>query len=95
MALHRLPNGAWINLTAVTGILPYESRPSYPLDRPPQVEILHQVNTILSFDTYANAQAYADELGALVNAALKGAEKLPNRTKNRTDEKGAGIAPGA
>lgn len=76
--LFRLPNGAWIYLTQVSSIVPQDTDEVSP-DLPPRVNVVlgakssawdYAPHFTLSFDSFASAQAYADELAGLVNAAL-------------------------
>lgn len=65
--LHKLPNGVWIRLADVIAITPLDK--IYDYDRL-QVIIAHSgTATQVPFETFAAAQAYADELAALVNEA--------------------------
>jgi hypothetical protein len=70
--LHRLPNGAWIDLVAVSGVSPHDADatagPEYA--RPPHVILVRDKGyVIVPFDSFDAAQRYADELAGLVNEA--------------------------
>lgn len=70
--LHRLPNGTWIELTKVDLVAPLEGmKPPFTVGtHPPRVSVVSGDDYhSLPFDTFAAAQAYADELAALVNEA--------------------------
>lgn len=66
--LHRLPNGEWIRLADVTAITPHE-KVYEDHDRNQVIVSYGAVISQLPFDTFVAAQAYADELAALVNEA--------------------------
>lgn len=63
--LHRLPNGHHITLTDVRQITTHDT------DKPSVSVVIGSSSTQFYFASYAAAQAYADELAVLVNAAEK------------------------
>lgn len=67
--LHRLPNGEWISLELITTIVPQQAA-----DHARVVVVCGGAHHTLEFASFGNAQAYADELAALVNAVRREAD---------------------
>lgn len=68
--LHKLPNGAWIDLTLITVIRPYEGLVIGSNAYSPGIAVMWGSSCIsLSFSSLSDAESYADELAALVNKA--------------------------
>ena len=85
--LYRLPDSTWIKLTDVTSIRTYPvghfySGTTKPLS-PPSVYVDRGANSIvLEFETYTDAQNYADELAAAVNAAPAQTVTVSDKSKS-------------
>ena len=65
--LHRLPLGEWIDLSLVTRIYALPVEDIRPMPRV-TIELGEHMGASMEFPTLAAAQAYADELAAIVNA---------------------------
>ncbi len=76
--LHRLPDGAWISLEDVARIVTRDKIPEMPS---PSVGIGGTAGWwhTLYFESVAEAQAYADELGRLVNASRTEKRNQPSK----------------
>ncbi len=72
--LHKLPNGEWIRLSDVTAITPHEQLYVHH-DRNQVIVLRGSLVTNLPFETFADAQAFADRLADAVNQSLR--ENMP------------------
>jgi hypothetical protein len=71
--LHKLPNGAWIDLASVQLVFPRAAASVASISLPCAVCVVAGLQHIeLPFETFGAATAYADSLAALVNAARSG-----------------------
>jgi hypothetical protein len=62
-----LPNGDWITLSAVHRLQKYPADEYRP--EPTLIVAYRETSSVLNFSSLSDAQAYADELAGLVNAA--------------------------
>ncbi len=68
--LHELPNGIWIDLTAVNRIAPYPETIQTDPSMPSRVIVAEGDSIIMfTFADFSDARRYAGELAASVNVA--------------------------